>query len=143
MIVVAVLAGLSAVSAQPRRVPGATAQQAGPARPSASGGATNLGPDPVLQGPTPPAACATALDGPEYIPGLDANGQAVARADIGAERVPVPGELLLPLPNGPRFVPGRGGRGRGADEPAYLVLDGRRVERLVNPEPGCTPGGIN
>ncbi len=27
----------------------------------------------------------------------------------------------------------------GANEPAYLVLDGRRVEELVNPEPGCDP----
>jgi hypothetical protein len=111
-------AGITAAGAQPGRAP--------------------QGPDPVLQGPTPPVACAAALDGPDYVPGLDANGQAVARADIGAERVPVPGELLLPLPNSPRFVPGgRAGRGRG--EPAYLMLDGRRVERLVNPEPPCPP----
>jgi hypothetical protein len=98
--------------------------------------------DPVLQGPAPPFACAEALDGPDYVPGLDANGQAVPRADIGAGRVPVPGELLLPLPNRPAFGRGaRGGRGRsGGDEPAYLVLDGQRVERLVNPGPACPPG---
>jgi hypothetical protein len=112
-------------------------------------------PDPVLQGPAPPPVCAAALDGPDYVPGLDANGQAVPRADIGSERVPVPGEILLPLPNGagpnrPAFSPGRGGgpggrggRGRGANEPAYLVLDGRRVEQLVNPEPGCDPAPVN
>jgi hypothetical protein len=106
-------------------IPAAAAQQ-GPLQ----------GPDPVLQGPAPPVACAGALDGPDYVPGLDANGQAVPRADIGAERVPVPGELLVPLPNRPAFTPGRG-RGRGMSERPYLVLDGKRVERLVNPEPAC------
>lgn len=106
-------------------------------------------PDPVLQGPAPPPACATALDGPDYVPGLDANGQAVPRADIGAERVPVPGDILAPLPNRPAAsprrsgAPGRGGRGRGANEPAYLVLDERRVEQLVNPGPACKPSAIN
>ena len=122
IVVAGILAGISSLAAQ---------------TPSALGQ-----PDPVLQGPSPPPACAEGLDGPDYVPGLDANGQAVPQADIGAERVPVPGELLLPLPNGPNrraFGPGRGGPGR--DEPAYLVLDGRRVERLVNPRPACEPGG--
>jgi hypothetical protein len=91
----------------------------------------------------PPAACAAALDGPDYVPGLDANGQAVPRADIGAEPVPVPGDLLVPLPNRGAFASGRGGRGRGANEPAYLVLDGRRLEQLVNPAPPCKPGSVN
>jgi hypothetical protein len=100
-------------------------------------------PDPVLQGPAPPPACAAALDGPDYVPGLDANGQAVPRADIGAERVPVPGDILAPLPNRQAFAPGRGGRGRGANEPAYMVLDGRRVDQLVNPGPLCKPSSVN
>jgi hypothetical protein len=113
VVAAAFLTGISALSAQPGR------------------------PDPVLQGPTPPVACAAALDGPDYVPGLDANGQAVPRADIGAERVPIPGDLLVPLPNRRAFPPGRGGRGRGGEEPTYLTLDGRRVERLVNPEQGC------
>ena len=124
IVVAGILAGISSLAAQAPSAPGQ--------------------PDPVLQGPSPPPACAEGLDGPDYVPGLDANGQAVPRADIGAERVPVPGELLIPLPNGSNrqaFVPGRGGRGFGRDEPAYLVLDGRRVERLVNPGPACEPGG--
>ena len=119
VVVVGIFAGIPGLAAQPGR------------------------PDPVLQGPSPPPACAPALDGPDYVPGLDANGQAVPRADIGAERVPVPGELLIPLPNGPnRPAFGRGrGFARGPGQPAYLVLDGRRVERLVNPGPPCEPGG--
>lgn len=119
VVVGAVLAGISRLAAQPGQ------------------------PDPVLQGPSPPPACALALDGPDYVPGLDANGQPVPRADIGAESVPVPGELMVPLPNGPnRPAFGRGrGLGRGAGQPAYLMLDGRRVERLVNPGPPCQPDG--
>jgi hypothetical protein len=99
------------------------------------------GPDPVLQGPAPPAACAAALDGPDYVPGLDANGQAVPRADIGAERVPVPDEIFMPLPNRAGRTPGRGGRGPGAGEAPYVSIDGRRLEALLNAPPPCDPPG--
>jgi hypothetical protein len=90
-------------------------------------------PDPLLQGPMP-GACIAALDGPDYVPGVDANGQPVPRADIGAERVPVPGDILVPLPGQGRA--GRGGRGgRGQQpEPAYMTLSRDRIDRLVNPE---------
>ena len=93
-------------------------------------------PDPVLQGAMP-GPCIAALEGADYVPGLDADGQPVARADIGAERVPVPGDIWVPLPNSaPPGRGGRGGRGRGqAQEPAYMVLGRDRIDRLVNPEP--------
>jgi hypothetical protein len=119
-VVVAVLGAIPGLAAQPARTP--------------------QGPDPVLRGPTPPAACGAALDGADYVPGLDANGQPVPRADIGAERVPVPGEILMPLPN--RTAGGRGGRGPGpgTGEAPYVSLDGRRLESLLNPEPPCQSG---
>jgi len=102
-------------------------------------------PDPLLQGPMP-GPCIAALEGADYVPGLDANGQPVVPADIGAERVPVPGDLWVPLPNStPQgFNNGRGGRGRGAGrggqpgEPIYMMLGRDRVDRLVNPK-ACPP----
>jgi hypothetical protein len=102
-------------------------------------GADSAQPDAVLQGPMP-GPCIAALEGPDYVPGVDANGQPVARADIGAERVPVPGDILVPLPNSGASRGGRGGlqsgRGRGQQEPAYMTLGRDRIDRLVNP-PGC------
>jgi len=96
-------------------------------------------PDPVLQGAMP-GPCIGALEGPDYVPGLDADGQPVPRADIGAERVPVPGDVWVPLPG--RTQAGRGGRGRGAGreapEPAYMMLGRERIDRLVNPQ-ACPP----
>jgi hypothetical protein len=69
------------------------------------------------------------------VPGVDANGQPVPRADIGAEHVAIPDQVYVPLPN--RGARGRGGRGPGpeAGQP-YASIDGRRLEPLINP-PGC------
>jgi hypothetical protein len=113
-------------------------------------GADTARPDPVLQGSVgrspedgraakralEPGSCIAALEGPDYVPGVDASGQPVARADIGAERVPVPGDILVPLPNSGPNRAGRGGR--GVREPAYMTLGRDRVDRLVNPE-SCPP----
>jgi hypothetical protein len=79
-----------------------------------------------------PGPCAAALEGPDYVPGTDANGQPVDRADIGAERVPAPGQLLVPLPDGANRRRGRGGPGA----PAYVTIEGPRLDRLLNPQ-GC------
>ena len=103
-------------------------------------GQNSARPDPLLQGPMP-GPCIAALEGPDYVPGVDANGQPVARADIGTDRVPVPGDILVPLPNaGNRAGSARGGRGpgRGTAEPAYMTLGRDRIDRLVNPE-ACPP----
>ncbi len=97
-------------------------------------------PDPLLQGAMP-GPCMAALEGADYVPGLDADGQPVARADIGAERVPVPGDLWVPLPNStPQGRGGRGGRGGGQQpsEPIFMMLGRDRVDRLVNPQ-ACPP----
>lgn len=104
-------------------------------------GASGAQPDIVLQGAMP-GPCIAALEGPDYVPGLDADGQPVARADIGAGRVPVPGAVWVPLPGSQH---GRGGHGRGGGapqppQPAYMALGRERIDRLVNPEPEpCFP----
>jgi hypothetical protein len=88
--------------------------------------------------PTPrPQPCAAALEGPDYVPGVDAEGQEVARADIGAPRVPLPDTVYVPLRGqGQRQGRGRGPAGRGQGNPPYAAIDGRRLEPLVNPA-GC------
>ena len=90
----------------------------------------------ILDGPRP-NPCA---DRPDYVPGIDANGQPVARADEGAQPVPLPGQVLVPLPQrGPQRGAQRGGQrgGRAAGDPAYAVLDGQRLAPLVNPATPC------
>ncbi len=104
-------------------------------------GQNSARPDALLQGAMP-GSCIAALEGPGYVPGVDANGQPVARADIGAQRVPVPGDILVPLPNaGPNRAGSAGGGrgpGRGAPEPAYMTLGRDRIDQLVNPDT-CLP----
>ncbi len=79
-------------------------------------------PDPLLDsGPTVP--CAAGMD---YSEGTDVNGNPVVPADIGAQPVPVPGTVMVPLPGNAR------GRGRNS---AYAALDGRKLDPLVNPPP--------
>ena len=72
-------------------------------------------PDPILHD-TPLPACQAQAD---YAPGVDADGEAVAPADVDAAKVPVPPQVVIPLHR------------RGA----YAVLDGTKLEPLVNPAP--------
>lgn len=77
-------------------------------------------PDPLLDdGPTTP--CAAGVD---YSGGADVNGKPVVAADVGAGKVPVPGQVLIPLH----------GNGHRRDS-AYAALDGRKLDPLVNPPP--------
>jgi len=78
-------------------------------------------PDPILDpGPTVPCAAGVAYSG-----GMDVNGNAVAPAYVGAQHVPVPGTVMVPLH----------GNGNGRDS-AYVALDGKKLDRLLNP-PAC------
>jgi hypothetical protein len=81
-------------------------------------------PDPLLDGgPTTP--CAAAAD---YSAGADVNGDPITGADIGARHVPMPDAIAVPLARSRgRFAQGR--------ESAYVTLDGRKLEPLVNPLP--------
>ncbi len=87
----------------------------------------------------PPAPCATALEGPDYVPGVDAEGQPVVRADLGADHAAIPDQVFVPLPDsGPNQRLGRAGRGAARNGP-YAAIDGRRLEPLLNPGP-CAAG---
>jgi hypothetical protein len=78
-------------------------------------------PDPLLDGgPTVP--CAAGVD---YSGGADVNGSPVVPADVGAQHIPVPGAVMVPL---------HGNRNRR--DSAYAAIDGRKLDALVNP-PSC------
>ena len=88
-------------------------------------------PDPLLDGgPTTP--CAAGVD---YAAGADVNGDPITAADIGARHVPMPDAIAVPLAR--PSSSGNGGRTRFAPggESAYVTLDGRKLEPLVNPKP--------
>ena len=120
-------------------------------------------PGPVLAGPiTQPSKPDLLLDptnpcaaGVDYADGVDANGQAVVPADVAARRVPLPDSLAVPLGHAraPNQGPGQrrnqaGNLVRQGPAPSnpvtlggdstYIVLDGRKLEPLVNPAP-CAP----
>ena len=79
---------------------------------------------------------------PVYAAGADATGQAVTPADVGAGRVPVPDQIAVPLAGAPRHQTGRGpiNPATGGSQGAYVTLDGRKLDALVNPPP-CTGAG--
>jgi hypothetical protein len=86
------------------------------------------GSDTLLQ-PAPPTPCA---ESPDYVPGVDAGGNPVPRADLGAEKLTVTGAIKVPLRQAGQGQPGRGGQ---KQPPAYIGLDGAKLEKLVNPVP--------
>lgn len=77
--------------------------------------------DPLLDG-GPTTACAASAD---YAGGADVTGRPIVPADVAAAPVPVPSEMAVPL---------HGGRGRTSSP--YVTLDGKTLDRLVNP-PAC------
>ena len=94
-------------------------------------------PDPLLDG-GPTSSCAAAAD---YAAGTDANGQAVIPADVAAGRVPLPDAVALPLGNHRgNQTARRGGPNRPNGDSAYVSLDGKKLEPLLNPQPCVDPG---
>ena len=94
-------------------------------------------PDPLLDGgPTTP--CAAAVD---YAAGTDANGQPVIPADVASGRVPLPDGIAIPLGNNRGNQRTRRGRSNAMNgDSAYVSLDGRKLEPLLNPPPCIDPG---
>jgi hypothetical protein len=93
-------------------------------------------PDPLLDGgPTVPCAA-----GADYASGTDANGAAVAPADVAAVPVPVPDAIAIPLSHS-RTRPNSGRPSNipdSAPNSAYVAIDGHKLAPLLNPPP-CTP----
>lgn len=99
-------------------------------------GATRAGiavrgaPEPLLhdgkQGP-----CDPRLAGPDYVSGVDVNGNPVAPADLAGRKNPVPDGVLVPLQKHGR--PGQQGDG------PVIAIDGRTLDPILNPPPGCPP----
>ena len=97
-------------------------------------------PDPLLDsGPT--VACAAGVD---FAPGVDVNGNAVVPADSSARRVPVPDSIAIPIPRNrtaaaaptPNTRPDRQPTDNASNrDSAYVALDGRKLEPLLNPPP--------
>lgn len=104
---------------------------AAPAIGAGSGAITDRSrPEPLLQ-TVPTGPCDPGLAQPNYVPGVDVNGDPVAAADVPAPPVPVPEGVVVPLKSHRhRWRPGG---------TSYVQLDGRAVEGLVNPPPGCLP----
>ena len=88
-------------------------------------------PDPILGAPIEYGAakgsCDPALDQADMTPGVDGDGQPVAQADLPAPPVHVDGQIAVPL---------KPARGKGGN-PAYVMVDGKKLDPLLNPAPSC------
>jgi hypothetical protein len=94
-------------------------------------------PDPLLDG-GPTASCAAGVD---YAAGTDANGRAVVPADVAAGRVPLPDAVAIPLGNNRGNQTARRGGSNGLNgDSAYVSLDGKKLEPLLNPQACTDPG---
>ena len=89
-------------------------------------------PDPLLDG-GPTAPCAAGAD---YAAGTDANGAAVAPADVGSRPVPVPDAIAIPLNQGRG---GQDGQPKPGRDSAYVSIGGAKLAQLLNPPPCTTP----
>jgi len=73
--------------------------------------------------------CDPGLAGPDYVPGVDVNGNPVRPADLARREIPVPDTVLVPLAK-------RGRHGRSGEGPV-VALDGRSLDPILNPLPAC------
>jgi len=87
-------------------------------------------PQPLLHDGTA-GPCDPGLAGPDYVPGVDVNGNPVAPADLAGRRNPFPDGVLVPLAK-------RGRHGRPQEGP-LVAVDGRALAPILNPPPGCPP----
>jgi hypothetical protein len=97
-------------------------------------------PDPLLDG-GPTVACAAGVD---YAAEVDVNGQPVVPADAAGLPVPVPDSIAIPIGRrapGQNTAPGQvvpnpasPGAASNRDS-AYIALDGKKLEPLLNPPP--------
>ncbi|MES2254790.1 MAG: hypothetical protein V4559_07080 [Pseudomonadota bacterium] len=77
--------------------------------------------------------CDPVLAGPDYVPGVDVNGNPVRPADLARATNPVPDQILVPLAK-------RGRHGRSGEGPV-VAIDGRSLDPILNPLPACPVKG--
>ncbi len=82
-------------------------------------------PDPILN-PQADGPCDPVLASPDLTPGTDVDGHQVASADLAAQPA-FNGQVLVPLKPRPGY----------AGNSAYVVVDGRKLDPLLNPQPAC------
>ncbi len=75
--------------------------------------------------------CEPGLGQPDYVAGVDVNGNPVAPADLPVARRPVPDEILVPLGN----KQGHSGEG------PIIAMSGRALDPILNPRPACPSQG--
>jgi len=95
-------------------------------------GASAPSPDPLLTEAKGP--CNPGLDGPDYVPGTDVDGNPVVPADVSQAKAPLPQGVLVPL--------GRqaGGTNRTATQAqTRVVLNQKQTDSILNPAPACPP----
>ena len=97
---------------------------------SLAGIAVRGAPQPLLHDGTS-GPCDPGLMGPDYVPGVDVNGNPVRPADLAGRRNPVPDSVLMPLKKQDRHGQ--------VEEGPVVALDGRALEPILNPPPGCPP----
>jgi hypothetical protein len=76
--------------------------------------------------------CDPKLEGPDYVPGTDADGNPVAAADSSQAKVPVPDGMLLPLGH-------QSGAGGNTRPRALAQMNQKELDPLLNPKPACPP----
>ncbi len=81
-------------------------------------------PDPILSGDAD-GPCDPALARPELTPGTDVEGHQVASADLETGPLPLQGQVMVPL------------KGGNKNAPAYVTVDGKKLDPLLNPKPAC------
>ena len=88
-------------------------------------------PDPLLDGgPTTP--CAAGVD---YAGGTDVNGKPVVPADVASRPVPVPDGIMVPVGGTGQTRGGRGNANPATGNGAFVGLDGKKLDPLLNPKP--------
>ena len=93
-----------------------------------AGIAVHGAPDPLLhdgvRGP-----CDPQTGWPDFVAGVDVNGNPVAPADLAKAKTPVPDGILVPLRNQ--------GQGRGPEGKPVIALNGKTLDPILNPAPAC------
>jgi hypothetical protein len=94
--------------------------------PAFAGIAVHDAPEPLLhdgiKGPCDPQASR-----PDFVSGVDVNGNPVAPADLARAKTPVPDEVLVPLRN----------QGHSSGGNPVIALSGKTLDPILNPAPAC------